>query len=126
MWEPRPLTPLWAFTACYRNSFTFYFYFTVAKSEEVKTRSNLEEYSKDAMAQKGYYSMVIMISMEESPFETIIDFQLCKNFPVTESEASLLPIHPINGSQTEPYDTDSKPGTPISSARSFTLPFRLT
>jgi hypothetical protein len=24
MWEPRPLTPLWAFTACYRDSFTFY------------------------------------------------------------------------------------------------------
>jgi hypothetical protein len=28
MWEPRPLTPLWAFTACYRDSFTFFFYFT--------------------------------------------------------------------------------------------------
>jgi hypothetical protein len=26
MWEPRPLTPLWAFTACYRDSFTFTFY----------------------------------------------------------------------------------------------------
>jgi hypothetical protein len=27
MWEPRPLTPLWAFKACYRDSFTFaYFY----------------------------------------------------------------------------------------------------
>jgi hypothetical protein len=24
MWEPRPLTPLWAFTDCYRNSFTFF------------------------------------------------------------------------------------------------------
>jgi hypothetical protein len=24
MWEPRPLTPLWAFTARYRDSFTFY------------------------------------------------------------------------------------------------------
>jgi hypothetical protein len=23
MWEPRPLTPLWAFTACYRDSFTY-------------------------------------------------------------------------------------------------------
>jgi hypothetical protein len=23
MWDPRPLTPLWAFTACYRDSFTF-------------------------------------------------------------------------------------------------------
>jgi hypothetical protein len=23
MWEPRPPTPLWAFTACYRDSFTF-------------------------------------------------------------------------------------------------------
>jgi hypothetical protein len=24
MWEPRRLTTLWAFTACYRESFTFY------------------------------------------------------------------------------------------------------
>jgi hypothetical protein len=24
MWEPRRLTTLWAFTACYRGSFTFY------------------------------------------------------------------------------------------------------
>jgi hypothetical protein len=23
MWKLRPLTPLWAFTACYRDSFTF-------------------------------------------------------------------------------------------------------
>jgi hypothetical protein len=28
MWEPRRLTTLWAFTACYRNSFTF-FTFTI-------------------------------------------------------------------------------------------------
>jgi hypothetical protein len=26
MWEPRPLTALWAFTACYRDSFTFFFF----------------------------------------------------------------------------------------------------
>jgi hypothetical protein len=26
MWEPRPLTTLWAFTACYRDSFTVNFY----------------------------------------------------------------------------------------------------
>jgi hypothetical protein len=25
MWESRPLTPLWAFMACYRDSFTFTF-----------------------------------------------------------------------------------------------------
>jgi hypothetical protein len=24
MCEPRPLTPLWAFMACYKDSFTFY------------------------------------------------------------------------------------------------------
>jgi hypothetical protein len=24
MWEPRRLTTLWAFTACYRDNFTFY------------------------------------------------------------------------------------------------------
>jgi hypothetical protein len=28
MWEPRSLTTLWAFTACYRDSFTFYLYHT--------------------------------------------------------------------------------------------------
>jgi hypothetical protein len=27
MWEPQPLTPLWAFTACYRDSFTFFFFY---------------------------------------------------------------------------------------------------
>jgi hypothetical protein len=26
MWEPRPITTLRAFTACYRDSFTFYLY----------------------------------------------------------------------------------------------------
>jgi hypothetical protein len=26
MWEPRLLTPLWALTACYRDSFTFHLY----------------------------------------------------------------------------------------------------
>jgi hypothetical protein len=26
MWEPQLLTPLWAFMACYRDSFTFIFY----------------------------------------------------------------------------------------------------
>jgi hypothetical protein len=26
MWEPRPLTPLWAFTACYRDRFTFFYF----------------------------------------------------------------------------------------------------
>jgi hypothetical protein len=25
MWEPRRLTTLWAFTACYRDSFIFFF-----------------------------------------------------------------------------------------------------
>jgi hypothetical protein len=28
MWEPRRLTNLWAFTACYRDSFTFFYLFT--------------------------------------------------------------------------------------------------
>jgi hypothetical protein len=27
MWDPQHLTPLWAFTACYRDSFTFYHLF---------------------------------------------------------------------------------------------------
>jgi hypothetical protein len=27
MWDPQRLTTLWAFTACYRDSFTFFFLF---------------------------------------------------------------------------------------------------
>jgi hypothetical protein len=27
MWEPRRLTTLWFFTACYRDSFTFFFFY---------------------------------------------------------------------------------------------------
>jgi hypothetical protein len=27
MWEPQHLTTLWASTACYRDNFTFYFFF---------------------------------------------------------------------------------------------------
>jgi hypothetical protein len=30
MWEPRRLTTLWAFTVCYRDSFTFFFYLYAA------------------------------------------------------------------------------------------------
>jgi hypothetical protein len=33
MWEPRRLTTLWAFTACYRDSFTF---FTVSLKSTMK------------------------------------------------------------------------------------------
>jgi hypothetical protein len=32
MWEPRRLTTLWASTACYRNSFTFYWAFRLCPS----------------------------------------------------------------------------------------------
>jgi hypothetical protein len=33
MWEPQPLTLLWAFTACYRDSFTFLPYTSTLKME---------------------------------------------------------------------------------------------
>jgi hypothetical protein len=33
MWQPRPLTPLWAFTACYRDSFTVTFTAVTIKSK---------------------------------------------------------------------------------------------
>jgi hypothetical protein len=33
MWEPRPLTPLWAFTDCYRDSFTFFFLLLAAERD---------------------------------------------------------------------------------------------
>jgi hypothetical protein len=33
MWEPRRLTTLWAFTACYRDNFTFYLSITCSNLE---------------------------------------------------------------------------------------------
>jgi hypothetical protein len=42
MWEPRRLTTLWAFTACYRDSFTFDLFFrpggAVCTATDVPTR----------------------------------------------------------------------------------------
>jgi hypothetical protein len=35
MWDPQRLTTLWAFTACYRDS--FYFYFTYNDIELIDT-----------------------------------------------------------------------------------------
>jgi hypothetical protein len=43
MWEPRHLTTLWAFKACYRDSFTFNFKRnTDKKLQERKKRANKE------------------------------------------------------------------------------------
>jgi hypothetical protein len=45
MWEPRRLTTLWAFMACYRNSFTFsYFKFNILSN--VRNRHGLQSYRK--------------------------------------------------------------------------------
>jgi hypothetical protein len=38
MWKPRPLTPLWAFTACYRDSFTFFFLLYSSTIHDFATR----------------------------------------------------------------------------------------
>jgi hypothetical protein len=35
MWEPRCLTTLWACTDCYRDSFTYYYYYSVMEDSEV-------------------------------------------------------------------------------------------
>jgi hypothetical protein len=37
MWEPRCLTALWAFTACYRNSFTFTCRYQIKRRHLVQT-----------------------------------------------------------------------------------------
>jgi hypothetical protein len=34
MWELRPLTPLWASTACYRDSFTYFTAYVLADSAD--------------------------------------------------------------------------------------------
>jgi hypothetical protein len=41
MWEPRPLIPLWAFTACYRDSFTLLFYFLLKSRNKHRTTQAL-------------------------------------------------------------------------------------
>jgi hypothetical protein len=41
MWEPRRLTALWASTACYRDSFTFFTFILVPKFRHITSRSLL-------------------------------------------------------------------------------------
>jgi hypothetical protein len=50
MWEPRHLTPLWAFTACYSDGFTSkfllftsYYYEDQRKRDEVGTKQYVED-----------------------------------------------------------------------------------
>jgi hypothetical protein len=63
MWEPRPLTTLWAFTACYRDSFTFYlFYLTSCKDNTVRT-TNISSIKKLHSSGKmcKYYIISLLI-----------------------------------------------------------------
>jgi hypothetical protein len=41
IWEPRPLTPVWAFRACYRDSFTFYLLFQFCIGYWLPNRRNM-------------------------------------------------------------------------------------
>jgi hypothetical protein len=45
MWEPRPLTTLWASTACYRDGFTF-FHFEIPEGTESDVRILVEVFVK--------------------------------------------------------------------------------
>jgi hypothetical protein len=40
MWEPRPLTTVWAFTACYKESFIFTFFVLCPSSDILETRKH--------------------------------------------------------------------------------------
>jgi hypothetical protein len=42
MWKPRRLTTLWAFTACYRDSFTFYLFTHLEHRSSVKSLVSLQ------------------------------------------------------------------------------------
>jgi hypothetical protein len=55
MWEPRPLITLWAFTACYRDSFTFIFWSLSFETEFRKIRITCHacEISVTAMLRTG-------------------------------------------------------------------------
>jgi hypothetical protein len=41
MWEPQPLTTLWAFTACYRDSFTFFLPYVLNLQKLFEVRSSM-------------------------------------------------------------------------------------
>jgi hypothetical protein len=71
MWEPRRLTTLWAFTACYRDSFTFFFplllFLMVHKRMQtvmIVERDNWREYDVDGrlmtrLCDSGYEPFII-------------------------------------------------------------------
>jgi hypothetical protein len=42
MWDPQRLTTLWAFTACYRDSFTFFYLLWTMKSISMKYLGHME------------------------------------------------------------------------------------
>jgi hypothetical protein len=52
MWEPRRLTTLWPFTACYRDSFTFYIFILKGK------------YSKTALTVKNYFTSLYKMNAQ--------------------------------------------------------------
>jgi hypothetical protein len=56
MWEPGPLTALRAFTACYRDSFNFYFYNT----------EFLNLHYQDLICEKDVLSAYIITTEENS------------------------------------------------------------
>jgi hypothetical protein len=50
MWEPQRLTTLWAFRACYRESFTFYLYYNVKK--KISNRGKIKGGEKEKELKK--------------------------------------------------------------------------
>jgi hypothetical protein len=100
---------------------------SVKNSKEGKTgwSKNLVGYFKEGCGSKRAVLPMMMMCMEERPFEKIKSLSYSRNSrPITEYGASLLSIDPINDSHSEPADTDSKPSNPIYSERPFMLPLR--
>jgi hypothetical protein len=69
MWEPRPLTPLWAFTACYRDSFTLVS-IVMANIKFFFVGSHLKLNAKIASVVRGCVSLL---------YNTRAHYQWCKN-----------------------------------------------
>jgi hypothetical protein len=102
MWEPRPLTPLWAFTACYRESFSLLTFllpiwsdhyanlFTLSQSHIYKLRLLfVTENPRTKVIEKSFFTgctlgTLDVISSGGSLFS--IDNFACSNIAVTYSE----------------------------------------
>jgi hypothetical protein len=64
MWEPRRLTSLWASTACYMNSFTFYLRQNLSNSHILSSSSSKTPYAVSCLLHAVYVSCSLISSLQ--------------------------------------------------------------